>query len=500
MTKTTDWFAVDKEGLAQILERRGKSFAVLELVSNAWDQAVTAVDIKLVPTGKRARYLLTVTDDDPDGFSDLTHAYTLFAPSEKKGAAEKRGRFNLGEKLVLAMCDEATITSTTGGVSFDGTGRANVKTHRQFGSEFSGVVRMTKPEFEETCAVIMTLIPPRDVKTVFNGTTLAVRNPYVSFDATLPTEIADAEGNVKPSSRKTTVTLYVPEPGETAMIYEMGIPVVENGDTWHYDIAMKVPLNMDRDNVKPAYLRTLRTLVLNETYQVITADDANATWAKEAIEDPRVDPEAVKSVIEKRFGDKAVIFDPSDHEANRIATAQGFTVIAPRTFSKEAWTNIRAAEILKPAGQVTPSPSAVASGMFSPTGTKVIEVDPAKWTAGQKLIVEYAEEVGRFLLGFEPTVRIASDITLPLAAYWHERTLTFNVGKLGHAWFDTPVPPTVDELLLHEFAHHRGNHLDDHAFHHELCRLGVLLRDCPTRLNAQELMKQALMNRRAQLV
>jgi 3-(3-hydroxy-phenyl)propionate hydroxylase len=32
--------------------------------------------------------------------SDLTHAFTLFAESAKKGDAEKRGRFNLGEKLV----------------------------------------------------------------------------------------------------------------------------------------------------------------------------------------------------------------------------------------------------------------------------------------------------------------------------------------------------------------------------------------------------------------
>ncbi len=112
-----EWFAVDRKGLAQILERRGKAFAVLELLSNAWDQNVTTVDVTLEPTAKRATYQLVVTDDDPDGFADLTHAFTLFAPSIKKGDAEKRGRFNLGEKLVLALCDEATIASTTGTVA-----------------------------------------------------------------------------------------------------------------------------------------------------------------------------------------------------------------------------------------------------------------------------------------------------------------------------------------------------------------------------------------------
>jgi hypothetical protein len=32
----------------------------------------------------------------------------------------------------------------------------------------------------------------------------------------------------------------------------MGIPVVETGDRWHVDVAQKVPLNFDRDNLPPA--------------------------------------------------------------------------------------------------------------------------------------------------------------------------------------------------------------------------------------------------------
>ncbi len=31
-----NWFEVAKEGLARLLERRGKHFAVLELLQNAW--------------------------------------------------------------------------------------------------------------------------------------------------------------------------------------------------------------------------------------------------------------------------------------------------------------------------------------------------------------------------------------------------------------------------------------------------------------------------------
>jgi hypothetical protein len=31
------WFDVDKQGLAKLLERRGKAFAIMELIQNAWD-------------------------------------------------------------------------------------------------------------------------------------------------------------------------------------------------------------------------------------------------------------------------------------------------------------------------------------------------------------------------------------------------------------------------------------------------------------------------------
>lgn len=41
------WFNVDKAWLAGILERRGKFFAVAELVGNAWDSGATVAEIEL---------------------------------------------------------------------------------------------------------------------------------------------------------------------------------------------------------------------------------------------------------------------------------------------------------------------------------------------------------------------------------------------------------------------------------------------------------------------
>src|ERR1035441_6537445 len=113
------WFDVDKVGLGKLLERKGKKFVLFELIQNAWDQNVSRVDVTLTKEPGSRYATICVEDDDPDGFKDLSHAWTLFAESDKKADAQKRGRFNLGEKLVLAVCVEAEIISTSGGVRFD---------------------------------------------------------------------------------------------------------------------------------------------------------------------------------------------------------------------------------------------------------------------------------------------------------------------------------------------------------------------------------------------
>lgn len=478
MTKTTtEWFAVDRHGLAQLLERRGRSFAVLELISNSWDQQSTRVDVSLTKVeGRKQAYELVVEDDDPHGFSDLSHAFTLFAPSGKKGEAEKRGRFNLGEKLVIALCEEVSIASTKGTVLFGKDGRQQVSGKRAVGSEFRAVLTLSAQDMKETEAIIRTLIPPID--TFYNGELLARRDPAHDFKATLPTEISDEEGNLRPSSRKTVITLYTPNPGEQPMIYEMGIPIVENGDRWHYDIGQKVPLNMDRDNVKPAYLRQVRTLVANEMHSHITTEDANSTWVREALADTRITPEAVKSIVEAKFGEKVVAYDPSDPEANHVATSQGYTVVHGRSLGKDEWTNIRNAGAILPAGRVTPSETKLFQNQLSggEGSDKLEETATEKWTEGMVKMEQYTGELGRLLLGYRPQVAFVSDVTLRALAFFGGGKLTFNVGTLGHRWFNEPDQRSVDALLIHEFAHHKvSNHLD-HAFHDECCRLGAAMR------------------------
>src|SRR3712207_3279783 len=101
-------FEVDKAGLGQLLERRGDEFVLGELFQNAADENVTRVTMELRrAAGFDSLAKIAVEDDNPEGFADITHAYTLFAESAKKGDPTKRGRFNLGEKLVIALCEAA---------------------------------------------------------------------------------------------------------------------------------------------------------------------------------------------------------------------------------------------------------------------------------------------------------------------------------------------------------------------------------------------------------
>jgi hypothetical protein len=140
------WFEVDKLGLAQLLERRGKEFALFELVQNGWDEpGVTKVCVSLEHQG-RNRARLVVEDGALEGFKDLSHAFTLSAVSAKKANPEQWGRFNLGEKLVLAISDEVTISTTQGSIRLDTEGRHRLRKSQPVGGRIECLLRLTPDE------------------------------------------------------------------------------------------------------------------------------------------------------------------------------------------------------------------------------------------------------------------------------------------------------------------------------------------------------------------
>src|SRR5882672_7367521 len=253
--KRASWLDVDLSGLRKLLARRGKEFIIYELVQNAWDEKCAVVNISL-PRPRHGMAGLIVKDDAASGFKNLAHAFTLFAESYKKQNANQRGAFNAGDKFVLALCEEASIISTTGGIVFDSRGRRRTRKRTAQGSEFSGRLKLTFSEWEQISRAVRRIIPP--IRTIFNGELIPTRKPLHTFECLLPTVISDRDGSLRRKTSKTQVAVYEPLQDERPSLYEMGLPIVATGDKWHVDIQQKVPLNLERDNVSPAYLQAVR--------------------------------------------------------------------------------------------------------------------------------------------------------------------------------------------------------------------------------------------------
>lgn len=471
--KNDPWFNVDKSGLANLIGDKGPGEGIRELIQNAWDESATRVEVTIEMLPGRPYARVIVEDDDPKGFANLTHAYTLFAESRKKTNPEQRGRFNLGEKLVLALCTTATISSTTGTIHFDADGRHRSRDARESGSRFEGIMRMTRAQYDEAIAELELLIPPANIYTTINGRPIAPRTPLAKFRATLSTEIADDEGVLRKTSRQTDVSVYAAREDGGGRLYEMGIPVVETGDTYDVDIGQKVPLNFNRDNVPPAYLRAVRTAVLNAMHDDLPADAATAAWVREAASDSRCSDAAITSVVAKRFGERRVSFDPSDPEGTNLAVSRGYTVVHGGSMSSGEWENVRRAQAILPAGQVTPSPRLVVE---EGTGERdPYEITEDQYTPAMRRVVGYAAEIGAMLLGTPIAVRLVHN------RWWRpmnsdefihgtfgDGELTINVARVA-----IRNRKVVNNLLIHEFAHHiTGNHLSE-EYHDALAELGA---------------------------
>lgn len=464
------WFAVDKDGLAQIRADAPKSTLLAELISNSFDTTATEVVVALTPTGQRGLYSLIVEDNAAEGWDNLTHAYTLFAPSARKDDPTKRGRFNLGEKLALAPCIEAKIVTTKGTIVFnsDGSRSEDKKKIMAVGTRFVAVLRMTSKEFSQVEDTIPTIIPPDDVTLIYNDKVVAHRRVLRKVEASLPTVLPDTDGSIRNTIRKCFVHIVEPSPGENAMIYELGIPIVESGDRYHYNVMQKVPLNMNRDNVTPAYLRTLREVVAEATIDLIDAVDVNEDWVRVASRNPDATEELVAKVIITKFGDKVVAFDPRDREANNRATAKGYTVIAGRSLSAAEWANVKKYKLAPAAGQVFPTlPECDATTPYIPED---------EWRDGMRDIAAWSKVLAKELMGVNIDVAFVNSrmyLGGAGASYRQSRItslLTFNVATLGYSWF---VKDRMSlKLILHEFAHeYEANHLCD-AFADALCTLG----------------------------
>lgn len=375
--------------------------------------------------------------------------------------------------MVLAVCESASISTTKGTVVFDPEqGRIEKpRQKRDRGSVFQGRIRMTREQFPEVCDYLRSLLLPEGVVVTFNGDRLLPRTPIRTFEAGLETQIADVKGMMRPTTRKAQVGVYEPLPGETPGLYEMGLPVVETGDRWHVNVGQRVPLNRDRDNVKPAFLQAVRVAVLNAVYDLLaTEEEATAGWCKLAGADQRCSDDAIKHLIRLRFGEKVAAPDPSDTEAMKRFQSEGGTIVVG--LSRGEWANVRRSGAVSPAGQICPTAKPYSD---DPAAKAVTVTSEEKWTAGMRNIAAYAVFLARELMGVSLVVSVVHTTNNFAACYGGGR-LDFNLLRLGHRWFEQGASEDVDRLLIHEFGHqYSGDYLSE-DYHEALCRLGAGLK------------------------
>ena len=359
------------------------------------------------------------------------------SPERQAGQPEQRGQFNLGEKLVLAVCEQASIVTTKGTVVFDpDQGRIEKPERRERGSVFTGRMKMTEQEYGQVCDYLRSLLLPDGIAVTFNGQQLLPRQPIHTFQASLETQIADDKGIMRPTTRKAAVSLYEPLPGEVAHLYEMGLPIVETGDRWHVSVAQKIPLNRDRNNVKPAYLRAVRTAVLNAMHEGLTEEDANADWVRQASSDQDCSPDAIRKVLNLRFGDKFAAFDPNDKEAGKNFVAQGGQLVYGPMLSPQEWQNAKKAGAIQSAGKICPTPKPYSQ---DPDAKDVTVIPQDKWTPGMKTIADYAVFLGKELM----------DVAVTVSVRQHDEQLC----GLLRAW-RPPLQPVPARLFLVREGHH----------------------------------------------
>ena len=332
---------------------------------------------------------------------------------------------------------------------------------------------MTQEEYVQVCDYLRSLLLPDGIAVTFNGDRLMPRQPIHTFQASLETQIADAKGVMRPTTRKAAVSLYETLPGEVPSLYEMGLPIVETGDKWHVSVAQKIPLNKDRNNVRPAYLKAVRTLVLNEMRDRLTEEDANADWVRQASSDPACSEDAIKKVLDLRFGEKRAAFDPNDPEANKKWVAEGGTLVYGPMLSGQEWKKAKEAGAIQATGKLCPSPKPYSKEQDS---KDVTIIPQEKWTPGMKAIAEYAVFLGRELMDVAAKVTFVNTTNNFVACYAAGGDLHFNLFRLGYAWFDKGVTEEVDKLILHEYGHQfSGDHLSE-EYHDALCLLGARLK------------------------
>jgi len=452
--KKRNWFAVDVDGLAQLQAGRPKWHVVRELVQNAFDEKVSNVSLVLHRNGRTTE--IVVQDDCPEGFKDLSDAFTLFGETYKRSDPTKRGRFNLGEKQAIAQAKSATIQTTKGTIIFSEFERRTTRQKREAGSEIRLTMVCKAEEHQEMLQQAKRFIPPAGVSYAINGQAVVPPPVWKRFDANALKTVDMVDGALSQTYRCAEIRLYESN-GDGSWLYELGIPVLKINCRWSVDVQQKIPLAMDRDSVRDDYLADVYAQVLNHTIEEVKPEESSEAWIRAGAGHFEVKPETVKTLVQRRFGEKICSFSPGDKRANDEAIANGYRVIHGNDLSHSEWDQIRRAEAIHSA-----------TSLFGLTPGDAKSIEP---TEDMLRVLELAKRIAKRTLGINIVVEFIEMPDSAGIAWYGNRTLKFTVNLLPQDWFADPTAAKVIDLIIHELGHEHGTHTE-RAYLDTLTRIG----------------------------
>ena len=460
MNDSKEWFSADKQGMKSIQMSKPKFYAIREILANCFDEMITKCVMDTFHERGVGKFI--IEDDSPQGFRDLSDSYTLFKDCYKRPFADKRGRYNLGNKQAFSICETASIETTTGIVTFDKDGRHQSRLRgncRDNGTKVEMAIKMSKQEYDEILTYVRLLIIPQGIQFTLNGEHLPHRQPIKELYETLMTEYLDGEHMVR-SQRKTGIHLYEPE--GTPHLFELGIPICTIDCKYSVDVTQRVPMSSDRDTVSQAYLQDLFAIILNATFDDLKPEESSALWVRDGMSDERVHKDAVQQVIRQRYGDKVVVATPNDPLSVDDALAHGYRVITGAELSASEWSAIRKAEAVSSSHELF--------GHGIATDCKQVEPDE-----NMRYHAVLAATLIHKVYGLGIGVDFVKSRQMTAGAFYGGGKLTFNMTTLGKDFFKPEdglkVSKEAISLILHETAHSQGMHTEA-SYHEAITRLG----------------------------
>ena len=211
-------------------------------------------------------------------------------------------------------------------------GRKSEKNQRGSGTKVTATMPWTKGEALEL-EMRLRRFRPTECSLTVNGWRVPMREAVATRTTILESILQDSAGEpMRKTHRKTEIELLAVRDGESAWLYEMGIPIQEIDTPWDIDIFQKVPMPPNRTEVPLRYLKTIYAEALNAGRELMEDSEFGQGWVKMAMNEERTEADSVKATVEGRYGKKAVLTS-NDGDANMQASEDGYQLVNPKSLT-----------------------------------------------------------------------------------------------------------------------------------------------------------------------